>query len=1096
MGFKKVTISNLATGIITVSENEFNTTFFAVAPYRTSTYLNSISPSTLLNQSTLTNQFVDLGNKRFWYRINNVADNKNFEGQTVNTANTYDNYGNVTTSIVNNNNIETKTTTSVYGAYVTTIPNRLTSITVSNSRIGDPVPHNVSTTFTYNSLGQLTSKTDFSGLPKNVITAYEYSDLGNLKKTTIMPASMTARITSGTYDSKGRFSLSSTNVLSQVSSATYDAKWGKPLTLTGVDGLTSTNEYDAFGKLKKTTYPEGFSLIQTYAWDLANGVWYSLADYDQPGKPFTKTTYDILNREVKTETEGFQNETITKVNSYDARGNVATFTQPYKSGESVLVTTNTYDAYNRLSSYGNSVFGTTNISYSFGSGNLYTGITNPAGQLTTKVTDASGKTIIASDAAGSQLLYTYGSHGNLLTVKAGSATIVTNEYDAYGKQTKLIDQNGGATIYESNALGLLVSETNAKSEVHTMEYDLMGRNTSRTGPELTTTYEYYPSATGPLATSVNQLKKVTGFSGNTTEYTYDGFGRAASIRETIEGTPYTTTYGYDIYGSITSVDYPSGFGTKHTFDSNGYPTTIKNSDNSITFYTNTGMNGRGQNTTYTLGNTKNSVNTYYHGMPTQYLTAGLQNLEMSWNYTSGNLTQRKDNIKSKTEDFTYDNLNRLLTATIVGQAAQIATYDNSGNISSKIDVGSYTYHATKRNAVTGVANSSSAIPLLQQDIGYTSFMQPQAISENGALLTYTYGADYERTKSVLTSPSGNATRYYFTAGFEKVIISGVERYIHNIISPAGLIAIVEIQGSVQTPHYIYTDHLGSILTITNNSGTVEGEQSFDAWGRRRNPTTWVPLLPTAANGLPTSLAWLQRGYTGHEHLDNFGLINMNGRLYDPVVGRMLSPDNYLQDPFHTQDYNRYSYSKNNPLLYTDPDGNHPIVVAIIIGAVIGAYSGGTIANQGNYNPFQWDYRSGKTWGYMLGGAIVGATSAGVGYTIAASGIAFANTTGIVVGSYISSVGTALYTSGQTDVSIGIGFASYNLATGKFGYFGKKGNSFLDNLGYGLGALANIQDILIGFKPGSAQIQTENRPAQGKELDLIGHFQVLDERVDH
>jgi RHS repeat-associated protein len=67
--------------------------------------------------------------------------------------------------------------------------------------------------------------------------------------------------------------------------------------------------------------------------------------------------------------------------------------------------------------------------------------------------------------------------------------------------------------------------------------------------------------------------------------------------------------------------------------------------------------------------------------------------------------------------------------------------------------------------------------------------------------------------------------------------------------------------------------------------------------------------------------WLSRGYTGHEHLNQFNLINMNGRMYDPVLGRMLSPDIFAQAPDFTQSHNRYSYCLNNPLKYSDPSGN-------------------------------------------------------------------------------------------------------------------------------------------------------------------------------
>ena len=65
---------------------------------------------------------------------------------------------------------------------------------------------------------------------------------------------------------------------------------------------------------------------------------------------------------------------------------------------------------------------------------------------------------------------------------------------------------------------------------------------------------------------------------------------------------------------------------------------------------------------------------------------------------------------------------------------------------------------------------------------------------------------------------------------------------------------------------------------------------------------------------------LTRGFTMHEHLDQVGLIHMGGRVYDPELGRFLSPDPFVQFPFSTQGFNRYAYVSNNPLSYTDPSG--------------------------------------------------------------------------------------------------------------------------------------------------------------------------------
>ncbi len=87
-------------------------------------------------------------------------------------------------------------------------------------------------------------------------------------------------------------------------------------------------------------------------------------------------------------------------------------------------------------------------------------------------------------------------------------------------------------------------------------------------------------------------------------------------------------------------------------------------------------------------------------------------------------------------------------------------------------------------------------------------------------------------------------------------------------------------------------------------------------GRRRSADDWSYTLD--ANDLAL---FAGRGFTGHEHLPWFNLYNMNGRMYDPLVARFLSPDNVIQNPTSTQNYNRYSYCLNNPLKYTDPSGN-------------------------------------------------------------------------------------------------------------------------------------------------------------------------------
>ena len=146
-------------------------------------------------------------------------------------------------------------------------------------------------------------------------------------------------------------------------------------------------------------------------------------------------------------------------------------------------------------------------------------------------------------------------------------------------------------------------------------------------------------------------------------------------------------------------------------------------------------------------------------------------------------------------------------------------------------------------------------------------------------------------------------------------------------------------------------------------------KKYDAWGRLRNPSTYTLYTPSNEPE-----PFLGRGYCGHEHLTGFGLINMNARLYDPMLGRFLSPDPYVQAPEHSQSFNRYSYCMNNPLRYVDEDGEFWwIVAAAVFGGVINV-----ISNNGNI------HNIGDALGYFGVGAVaggVGALTGGIGYGV-------------------------------------------------------------------------------------------------------------------
>ncbi|XVO23238.1 MAG: RHS repeat-associated core domain-containing protein [Betaproteobacteria bacterium] len=338
----------------------------------------------------------------------------------------------------------------------------------------------------------------------------------------------------------------------------------------------------------------------------------------------------------------------------------------------------------------------------------------------------------------------------------------------------------------------------------------------------------------------------------------------------------------------------------------------------------------------------------------------------------GNLTSRSDSapgVSLAQENFTYDLLNRLTSVSGGAGANKTHTYDSFGNLTTRTDTGSYTYQAgTHRlqNVTGGIAtgntvqsysyNSAGDITQISggningggtRTITPSAFSVPLAISQpssnhtNGTLsIQYGYTGDRvrlteRRPNRPTATPSNqhvNLTTYLLagsTALFEEDRLGAGNssepfryRYKHSINTPEGTVSIVVIDApwggsgssSMRSDRTFHRDHLGSTVAITDENGTEF--LGYDAWGKRRN-----------ANGQDNNIAaWVglssktDRGYTGHEHIDDIGLIHMNGRLYDPITGRMMSADPIIQAPYLLQNYNRYSYVMNNPLSLTDPSG--------------------------------------------------------------------------------------------------------------------------------------------------------------------------------
>ena len=284
------------------------------------------------------------------------------------------------------------------------------------------------------------------------------------------------------------------------------------------------------------------------------------------------------------------------------------------------------------------------------------------------------------------------------------------------------------------------------------------------------------------------------------------------------------------------------------------------------------------------------------------------------------------------ETFAYDDMNRLTGITLKRPSGQdlycAATYDAFGRMTSKEAVLSVNgtpqvtsffslpaFDATKIHALTQVRAPEGVFPSTAQTVTYTGFDKVSKVKQGNDSLCYTYGYDHQRI--LMEEHVGNRHRTKRYVGNCEYITKTngndtEEQWLTYLTSSTGIYAVVMTKSGRSQLFYVLKDNLGSWTTITDENGEVEQRLNYDAWGNLRNPNYWT--------GFFSSVPMFDRGFTGHEHLYAFGLINMNGRMYDPLMSSFLSPDNYIQDPTTQQGFNRYAYCAYNPLKYVDPSG--------------------------------------------------------------------------------------------------------------------------------------------------------------------------------
>ncbi|MCD7935624.1 MAG: FG-GAP-like repeat-containing protein [Tannerellaceae bacterium] len=900
-------------------------------------------------------------------KLNNVIVSSSYQ---------YDSYNNVTSEVIRYGTAETVTVTNKYNNSPRL--GELYEQTVKTVRGGDEW-----TTRLYISSFDPTTRhpktvKQYAGGNQVKETIHTY-DRGDRVQTVEKPYAATQSLTTKyEYDAYGRLT-NETSPLNQATTYTYHTKTGELATIMNHKNKQISYEYDAFNRLTKTTYPDATVEKSEMSWETAPAGATYLITRTVTGQPTGRVYYDAFHREIRNGSITFDGKYLYTDYQYDTRGRLWKESQPFRGSGPTAWTTYGYYTYDRPARVETP------------SGNVQTWAYS-AGQVTilahdgyrTQTIDAAGKLLSIVDVAGT-FTYTTRPDGQLTSVVASfngdarvipaglplpgkpepEVTLTSFGYDSYGRRESFTDASFGVTRYTYNAAGLIATETDANNQKTEYTYDDYLRVKTKKMPGLTVSYAY---------NSDGLLSQESTDKNTSTVYTYDDLFRLTAIRENVPDSKWLQKDLVYSGGNVSSVKYTSHtgvIGTENRTYANGHLTERKLG--STSFFKLTAQNDLGQPTTVTTGGVTRtygySANGVLNARSAKSSSATFQNFTYSINATKGNLTSRKDSKYNKTESFEYDYLNRLTK-----YGTQTITLDMKGNILSKSDVGTLSYATTgKPYAVSQASGITNAIPQRAQTVTYTSFGRPATITENNYTATFSYNGNYDRVKMHLVKGTARElTRYYIGGCYEidETGSSNVKQklYIGGDYYSAPAVYIKENSGAWQL-YNICRDHLGSITHLINSSGsTVTQELSFDAWGRLRNPSTQATYAPGAEPAM-----FLGRGYTGHEHLPWFGLVNMNARLYDPALGRFLAPDPHIQDPARSQNYNRYAYAMNNPLVYTDPDGEFLWFIPVIIGAVVGAYTGASIQSR---TAAFWNWSS-DSWKGALAGAFIGAAAGGM-----------------------------------------------------------------------------------------------------------------------
>ena len=895
----------------------------------------------------------------------------------------------------------------------------------------------------YDNRGNVTSTVSHAGTDKEASTDMTYDNFGNVTSVLSKAGSLQTCTTYTEYSKDGRFAIHTyTEPASTDVSCTYD-NFGNLLAETDktdqASPLTTTHILDEWGNETETVFPTGkVSGVLTKWKNIADKSYFTVSYSNDT--PWTRIEYDRLGRELRRETVNAGDVPVTTATEYDRKGNVASVV--IQTGKLSTSKNMTYDETGRLQSETYSSGKT--INYTYGKRKV---TVNANGHSFEKEYDSWGNVKKSTDPIAT-VEYEYYSNGKTKRATCCGAS-TEMDYDAAGNRILLEDVDAGKITSEYDALGRNTKLQDEQGNVISKSYDCFGRVTSESGA--TNSVEYKYNAKGQITSA---------YSGNnSTSIIHDKFGRITMEQRSPEFSEIQISgYKYNDIGQVYEETLPGNIKVKYGYDS--YGNLVSRSIGGIEMWKLISDNGKTVRHALLGGKLENVVerdkNGYVSSDILYFGGKAIDWIKYSFNAITGNLSRKSRKGDTFVSSYSYDAMDRLTDCIPMAQIGIIDTalvakpligntslpggigvvlpgdrypmtigdkyvYADNGNILSTTAVGNYTYDDSRPHAVKTVENKTGSIHSASQQVVYNNLNFVDGIMEGDGDdmtdLEYYFGTDNSRWHAEYYKGNNVYRTIDYGDGYDKVTENDTIREFWYIGDD---ILLYRENGGTLKAFYMLTDNVGSIVGIYDIDGKELFRADYDPWGVmtvRRNDIGFI------------------RGYTGHEMLREFNLINMNGRVYDPQTCRFLSPDNYVQEPDNSQSFNRYSYCLNNPLKYNDPSGEYALlddaIVAILGGTVnlvanvmegnihgnvwscvgkgAAAFVSGAIAGIGGIYP--------EAGGWAWGGAVVGATNA---WLSGESGW------GIVEGAAIGTLSSGI--SSYVGKYLGIAFGSINLAS--------------------------------------------------------------------